>query len=306
MLCAVEIYNKPIFAYRDETFCILAVNAWELLIKAKILADNDEKLESLYIPQSKSGSGFKTSRSGPPITIELLRAIALLNASSKTVPLVVEKNLEGLVQIRDNAIHLVNPTTSLGQHIYELCAACVKNFLVLSSRWFDMSWQDRPLYLLPLGFPKFSEIDVALQASPQGSLDEYLRKLFESEETDEDFDVSLKIRLSFLKASGGVSSDASVNVTDNPLAREVRMSKEHRRDVYRLTYKDLCDKLREKYVGFMQNDVFNKVIRQLKNDPRFALKEYLDPLNPNSSSQWFYNPNILLEIANRLKLSSMK
>jgi hypothetical protein len=52
MLCAIEIYNKPTFAYRDETFCILAVNAWELLIKAKVLADNGERLEVLYVPQS--------------------------------------------------------------------------------------------------------------------------------------------------------------------------------------------------------------------------------------------------------------
>ena len=32
---AIEIYNKPDFPYRSETFCILAINGWELLLKAK-------------------------------------------------------------------------------------------------------------------------------------------------------------------------------------------------------------------------------------------------------------------------------
>ena len=40
MLSAIEIYNKPDFAYREETFAILAINGWELLLKAKWLDDN--------------------------------------------------------------------------------------------------------------------------------------------------------------------------------------------------------------------------------------------------------------------------
>jgi hypothetical protein len=33
---AVEVYNKPSFVYREETFAILALNAWELLLKGKV------------------------------------------------------------------------------------------------------------------------------------------------------------------------------------------------------------------------------------------------------------------------------
>jgi len=28
LLAAIEIYNKPTFLYREETFSILALNAW--------------------------------------------------------------------------------------------------------------------------------------------------------------------------------------------------------------------------------------------------------------------------------------
>jgi len=46
MLAAIEVYNKPIFEYREETYAILAVNAWELLLKARILQiDNNKTLD---------------------------------------------------------------------------------------------------------------------------------------------------------------------------------------------------------------------------------------------------------------------
>jgi hypothetical protein len=35
MISVIAIYNKPDFKYRDETFAILATNAWGLLLKAR-------------------------------------------------------------------------------------------------------------------------------------------------------------------------------------------------------------------------------------------------------------------------------
>src|SRR5208283_3351467 len=32
-ISAIEVYNKPRFRYREETFAILMLNAWELLLK---------------------------------------------------------------------------------------------------------------------------------------------------------------------------------------------------------------------------------------------------------------------------------
>jgi hypothetical protein len=34
LISAIEIYNKPTFAYRKETFATVALNARELLLKA--------------------------------------------------------------------------------------------------------------------------------------------------------------------------------------------------------------------------------------------------------------------------------
>jgi hypothetical protein len=73
-VAAIEIYNKPDFLYREEAFAVLAINGWELLLKAKWLADNGNKVSSLYVMEprtKKDGSKskklrFKETRSGNP------------------------------------------------------------------------------------------------------------------------------------------------------------------------------------------------------------------------------------------------
>ena len=47
-LSAIETTIKPNFAYREESFVILIINAWELLLKGKMLADNKDNPESIF------------------------------------------------------------------------------------------------------------------------------------------------------------------------------------------------------------------------------------------------------------------
>ena len=56
-VAAIEIYNKPDFKYRAETFCILAINGWELLLKAKWLCENGNKIQSLYVKRTQEEKG---------------------------------------------------------------------------------------------------------------------------------------------------------------------------------------------------------------------------------------------------------
>lgn len=45
-LMAIEIYNKPTIRYRIEGFAMFVCNAWELLLKARIITISGEK--SIY------------------------------------------------------------------------------------------------------------------------------------------------------------------------------------------------------------------------------------------------------------------
>jgi len=85
---AVEVYNKPAFLYREETFAILALNAWELLLKAKVLKDANSAISSLRVYETrltkagvKSQKKFlKRNRAGNPQSITLGACIAKLDA----------------------------------------------------------------------------------------------------------------------------------------------------------------------------------------------------------------------------------
>lgn len=97
-LASIEIYNKPDFKYRAQTFSILNVNAWELLLKAKMVKDADEDISSLYIKHA-DGS-YKTNRSGNFLTIEIVGALNKLALDNAVV-----ENIKALVEVRDTVTH---------------------------------------------------------------------------------------------------------------------------------------------------------------------------------------------------------
>lgn len=105
LLSAIEIYNKPDFAYREEAFAILALNAWELLLKGAVLCDNRNDLRSLYVYErrrTKSGEWnkqrfIKRNRSGNAHTRGLTQLIKDLDSNpNRRLPPAVRKNLLAL------------------------------------------------------------------------------------------------------------------------------------------------------------------------------------------------------------------
>lgn len=86
MLSAIEIYNKPDFKYREDTFAVLCINAWELLLKAQVLHLSSNKLNAIYKTEYKTlksgkkstSSTIKKNRSGNPMSIYLKHIRLLL------------------------------------------------------------------------------------------------------------------------------------------------------------------------------------------------------------------------------------
>ena len=62
MVAAIEIYNKPKCPYRNESFAILAINAWKLLVKAKWLEVNKSKERRLYVYEYHSSQRSKSDK----------------------------------------------------------------------------------------------------------------------------------------------------------------------------------------------------------------------------------------------------
>jgi hypothetical protein len=109
MVAAIDVYNKPDFHYRAESFTILALNAWELLLKAKWLALNKNRLSSLYVREGKGGKRprYKRTRSGSPFT-RSADYLAKKLTEQKVLEEACRKNLEAL----DNGPHKLDTETA--------------------------------------------------------------------------------------------------------------------------------------------------------------------------------------------------
>jgi hypothetical protein len=64
---------------------------------------------------------------------------------------------------------------------------------------------------------------------------------------------------------------------------------------YPLTYKTLTETLQRRYDDFLQNNTYHDLRRKLEKEPKYSLERVLDPNNPKSSRQRFFNSNILQE-----------
>src|SRR3954470_17826163 len=89
-VAAIEVYNKPGFKYREETFAILMLNAWELLLKARILKENKNNARPIEVwdaQPTKSGKPGKLAprknRSGNRMTISVMAAAAIVRGYPK-------------------------------------------------------------------------------------------------------------------------------------------------------------------------------------------------------------------------------
>lgn len=87
-IMGLEIYNKPTIKYRIEGFSFFICNAWELMLKAKLLNDG----QSIY---------FKDS---PDRTLSLEKVINKVY-SNKTQPLRI--NLEKIITLRNTSTHFI-------------------------------------------------------------------------------------------------------------------------------------------------------------------------------------------------------
>jgi hypothetical protein len=143
-LACIEIYNKPDFKYREQSFTILNVNAWELLLKAKVLLDSGDDITSLYV--TLPDGGYKINRSGNPLTIEIFALTKRVTLDTS-----VAENIKALVEIRDTVVHFYYDE-ALSYLIYSLGVASLKNYQKLVKTWVGRSLLEYNFHILPLAF----------------------------------------------------------------------------------------------------------------------------------------------------------
>jgi hypothetical protein len=301
----MEIYNKPDFQYREETFAILAVNAWELFLKAKLLHDNGNELRCLYVYERRQGKAGRPTkkiyrrktRSGNYQTRSLGQVITALEKGGVIIPRAVRQNIGALVEVRDNAVHYVCAGPLLAKQVMEVGSASIQNYVRLSNQWFGTRLSKHNLCLMPLGFVSApAEADAVVMSSDEKSLVQYLAALIRSsgEQTaGEPYHVALTVHLNMKRSTGDVGS--RVVVTDDPSAMPVTLADEDVRKAYPWDYGQLTQHLQARYSDFKVADRYHRARRALMSDARFCKTRYLDPGNPRSGKKDFYSPNIVPE-----------
>jgi hypothetical protein len=302
LLAAIEVYNKPDFRYREESFAILALNAWELLLKAKLLSLNGNDPRCLYVyetRQSKSGKPTKKrylrrNRAGNCQTLGLGPCIVALEKKGVPLPVGVRKNLDAVTEIRDNAVHFISVSSLLGKKVFEFGTAAVANFVRLAREWFAHDLSRYHLYIMPLGFlapPQDAESIVV--GSDEAQLIQYLTSLASSADIKEDdpYQTSLTLNLKMKRTSA--PNAVKVAITDDPDAPKVFLKEEDFKARYPWDYAELTKRLRKRYADFKVTAKYHKIRRAHMSEARYSMSRFLDPGNPKSARKDFFSPQIL-------------
>lgn len=259
-LSSIEIYNKPDFKYREQIFTILNVNSWELLLKAKILKDNSDNIESLYI-RKKDGS-FKINRIGNPMTIDIVWAMSLLS-----LDLSIVKNLEKFIEIRDTAIHFYNDE-SVAYLVYTLGVASLRNYQKLISEWFDKSLLSYNFYILPLGFAyNFKTLSILELEEKPSTISNLIKSVSETQNiiSKSDYHFICEVSTKIVSAKKFTLEPDFVTTIDNESQTSAIIVERLQRltDIYPLSYYQVIEKVRKSCSNVKQYQI-DRVIRENK------------------------------------------
>lgn len=299
-VAAIEIYNKPNFSYREEAFALLMANAWELLLKAKWMLDHDDSATSLYemIDGENGAKVVKTNRSGNPVSVGLVYLAAkMLEDPDSGLAKPCHDNILALLEIRDNAAHFVNKDLYLGRRVLEIGTASLRNYLSLATEWFQLDLSEYNFFLMPISFYHgFEAVEPATRAHYPEQIQRlltYLDQLEESENAEEDVGQHVALRLETKLVRGKDVCSVAFRWTDDPTAPVLAVREEDALKNYPLTYRSLANVLKRRYSNFVENRAFHKLRKELEKDKKFAIVRLLNPENPRSARQRFYNANIL-------------
>lgn len=305
-ISAIEIYNKPDFKYREESFSILMVNAWELLLKAKILKDNKNDLASLHIvdkDRSTKADGtpkkniyFKQNRAGNHLTIDIYAALKSLALDD-----VLKENIDLLIEIRDNAIHFYNDSKLFEKKLLEIGTATLKSYVEVIGDWFNYDLSIYNFFLMPISFFHPSQI-LPLALSKEDKQHKNLLKYISRKEKDFPSDeeakhnISLVLQTKFVRSS---STEAIAVKYDpaNPKAISVKIDADEQfANKYPWAYtEDLIPKLKARYKGLKLDTKFTKIKRVCDKNPAYCGERYLDLKKKKGVPKKYYSPEIMKE-----------
>ncbi len=304
-LLAVELYNKPNIDYREESFSVLMINAYELLFKAKIV-DDTKSLRSIYVYEKKKLADdssskreyIKRNRIGEPMTRGIMNVMTLLKNQKKITQNIYE-NISLLIEIRDNSVHFLNNNSLLKYKLYTICVAAVKNYYRLIEKWFNnFNLSNYNFFITPINFSEIDENVESLNLEvAQKNFVNYINLASSAADGNDDFDVCIKTELKFTK----VETDEALLIQYAKEGKRinVEINDELFKKMYPLDFSTMIANLKKKY-NLKINDKFNKAKNLLQEEEICCKARYLDP-NRKGTSRYYYNSNFIYKVYEQIK-----
>lgn len=305
----VEIHNKPIFAYRYEVCVILAINAWELLLKAYI-SENSSEIKLIR----KDGTSKPFDECISHVSSKIGKEFRA-----------VEENLKKLYDFRCHIIHFYK--NKMDVIVYSLLHKSIMFYHEFSKKYFNIDLtEETNIVLLPIGFKPFvspidflsnkSEIDkssvfvkdfveniiTSTQVLHDEGIEDSIFTTYKMEVINEKRTTNADIIAGITKNS--TESNLSVTtvisnstVTNDASAKKVFIEEESLfKTKYTLTYTQIADTARSIYSDFKQNAKFNRIMNSIKDDPNLHKKRFLDINNQSGAGRNFYSPGVFIEL----------
>ena len=295
MRAAVDIVNRPKYDYREEVFVILCVNAWELLIKAKWLKDHDGKISCLFVEHKKrelfdkKTKRYKKTRSGNPMTHELSYIIRQLNANSTVLDANVVKNIELLVEARDNATHFFNQTAKIDILIREVGLASIKNYCEIVEEWFGNKLEEFGFCLVPISIVNPPESFHGLVGNKEEKrFVEYYSAIIAQQDDTSSKHISIVLKVKIGKSSHANQLDFRIDPKSD---KTIMISEEDRLAQFPLEYSEMVKRMKERYSDFVMNKDFHNHMKTIKKNSSCCLTRFLNPKD-KKMQKMFYNTNV--------------
>ncbi len=226
---SIGTYNNPVLKYRVESFSILIANAWELLLKARIIEKYGE--EEIKRTQDK--------------TISLLTAVAKV-FPEKSNP--IRKNIEKINELRDKSIHLLIP--DIQKTLSRIFQASVLNYLecIEEFKYHNPYGTEMP-GLLSLISDKNELDDINIINKYGENTKTIVKKFLEDFNKEEDeiksyhLAIPLEYKVVLTKKEG--EGDLKLSISDEGAnAKLIEVPKDHNR-THPYTSKDIIQKINE-------------------------------------------------------------
>lgn len=287
---AIEIHNKPHFAYRYESVSILIINAWELILKAFVR--KYVKGKCIYRKNEETGE-----QETLPLRIIIKYCQEYLNSQDKNNFFkATSMSIIEIEKYRDNSIHFYNE--NIEPILFALIAKNAYDFPRFIKDYFNKDIiAIENVHILPIGFKlPFNPLEYfkSNYSNPSKSKEvrEFINSLIAvSKELDDEgveesiligfnvtFESVKKVRNSdFVAAITDVdSSDISISLTktirlsDDNSAQSVNVSTKQFYDIYTVGYNQLIDNCHKRYKDFIAGKKFNGHLAEMKKNLRYA------------------------------------